>query len=100
MAMVSEFLGQLSLNAAVIPLPHISLFFNFKKPDAQHLLRSLANPQSSDPKYPTVLPALDFDPDKDAARIETAIKTKGKIRTPHATPSWTHILRCGTSPCR
>lgn len=48
MALVSEFLGQLCLNAA-----------------------------SFDPKYPTVVPALDFDPDKDAARIETAIKTKG-----------------------
>ncbi|XP_061678866.1 annexin A2-like [Syngnathoides biaculeatus] len=48
MAMVAEFLGQLSLNAA-----------------------------SPDPKYPTVVPAVDFDPEKDAARIETAIKTKG-----------------------
>lgn len=45
--MVSEFLGQLSLNVAQEPL------------------------------HPTVLPAIDFDPDKDAARIETAIKTKG-----------------------
>uniref|UniRef100_A0A8C8DVT9 Annexin n=1 Tax=Oryzias sinensis TaxID=183150 RepID=A0A8C8DVT9_9TELE len=44
MAMVSEFLGQLSLNEV---------------------------------KYPTVVPAVNFDPDKDAARIETAIKTKG-----------------------
>ncbi|XP_019731530.1 annexin A2 [Hippocampus comes] len=48
MAMVAEFLGQLALNT-----------------------------ESQEPKYPTVLPALDFDPEKDAARIETAIKTKG-----------------------
>uniref|UniRef100_A0A671Y5Q7 Annexin n=1 Tax=Sparus aurata TaxID=8175 RepID=A0A671Y5Q7_SPAAU len=46
--MVSEFLGQLSLNIG-----------------------------SCEPKYPTVVAALDFDPDRDAARIETAIKTKG-----------------------
>ncbi|CAB1322543.1 unnamed protein product [Coregonus sp. 'balchen'] len=48
MALVSEFLGQLSLNVG-----------------------------SCESKYPTVVPAPDFDPDKDAARIETAIKTKG-----------------------
>ncbi|CAK6951028.1 annexin A2-like [Scomber scombrus] len=48
MALVSEFLGQLSLNIG-----------------------------NSEPKYPTVVPAGDFDPDRDAARIETAIKTKG-----------------------
>ncbi|XP_028287730.1 annexin A2-A-like [Parambassis ranga] len=48
MSLVAEFLGQLSLNVG-----------------------------SSEPKYPTVVPALDFNPDKDAARIETAIKTKG-----------------------
>ncbi|XP_042266620.1 annexin A2-like [Thunnus albacares] len=48
MAMVSEFLGQLSLNIG-----------------------------SSEPLYPTVVPVQDFDPDRDAARIETAIKTKG-----------------------
>ncbi|XP_051238058.1 annexin A2 [Dicentrarchus labrax] len=48
MALVSEFLGQLSLNVG-----------------------------SCEPKYPTVVPAADFDPDRDAARIETAIKTKG-----------------------
>nr|XP_057931234.1 annexin A2a [Doryrhamphus excisus]XP_057931235.1 annexin A2a [Doryrhamphus excisus] len=48
MAMVSEFLGQLSLSVG-----------------------------SHEPKCPTVLPAVDFDADKDAARIETAIKTKG-----------------------
>uniref|UniRef100_A0A8C6SY68 Annexin n=1 Tax=Neogobius melanostomus TaxID=47308 RepID=A0A8C6SY68_9GOBI len=47
MALVSEFLGQLTLNVGV------------------------------EPTYPTVLTATDFDPDKDAARIETAIKTKG-----------------------
>lgn len=46
--MVSEFLGQLCLNSA-----------------------------ADEPTYPTVLPARDFDPDKDSARIETAIKTKG-----------------------
>nr|XP_020468125.1 annexin A2-like [Monopterus albus] len=48
MAMVSEFLGQLALHAG-----------------------------TSDPKFPTVVPALDFDPDRDATRIENAIKTKG-----------------------
>lgn len=47
MALVSEFLGQLCLDTG------------------------------AEPTYPTVLPARDFDPDKDAARIETAIKTKG-----------------------
>lgn len=47
MALVSEFLGQLTLNVG------------------------------AEVKYPTVLPATDFDADKDAARIETAIKTKG-----------------------
>ncbi|KAA8590098.1 hypothetical protein FQN60_014032 [Etheostoma spectabile] len=50
MAMVSEFLGQLSLNIG-----------------------------ANEPTYPTVVPAKDFDPDRDAARIETAIKTKGKM---------------------
>ncbi|XP_071771644.1 annexin A2-A-like [Centroberyx gerrardi] len=48
MAMVSEFLGQLSLNVG-----------------------------AHEPTYPTVVAAMDFDPDRDAARIETAIKTKG-----------------------
>ncbi|CAF98311.1 unnamed protein product [Tetraodon nigroviridis] len=48
MAMVSEFLGQLTLNAG-----------------------------SHEPHFPTVVPALNFDPNQDAARIETAIKTKG-----------------------
>lgn len=31
----------------------------------------------TEPRFPTVVPVTDFDPDKDAARIETAIKTKG-----------------------
>ncbi|XP_061917278.1 annexin A2a [Entelurus aequoreus] len=48
MAMISEFLGQLTLTTG-----------------------------ADEPKCPTVLPAVDFDPDKDAARIETAIKIKG-----------------------
>ncbi|XP_063053713.1 annexin A2-like [Engraulis encrasicolus] len=48
MALVSEFLGQLTLN--------------------------IGGPE---PTYPTVVPADDFDPDLDATRIETAIKTKG-----------------------
>uniref|UniRef100_A0AAY4E9H1 Annexin n=1 Tax=Denticeps clupeoides TaxID=299321 RepID=A0AAY4E9H1_9TELE len=48
MALVSEFLGQLTLSFG-----------------------------SGESTYPTVLPYPDFDPDKDAARIETAIKTKG-----------------------
>lgn len=34
--------------------------------------------QTGEIKYPTVVPVVNFDPDKDAARIETAIKTKGK----------------------
>lgn len=29
--------------------------------------------------YPTVVPVKDFDPSRDAARIETAIKTKGDV---------------------
>ncbi|CAL8355971.1 unnamed protein product [Lota lota] len=52
MAMVSEFLGQLSLNAAIV-----------------------------DPTYPSLVPFKDFDPNTDAARIETAIKTKGVDET-------------------
>ncbi|KAM8891709.1 annexin A2-like [Spinachia spinachia] len=48
MAMVSEILGQLSLNVG-----------------------------AHEPTFPTVVPVKDFDPDRDAARIETAIKTKG-----------------------
>uniref|UniRef100_G3Q061 Annexin n=1 Tax=Gasterosteus aculeatus aculeatus TaxID=481459 RepID=G3Q061_GASAC len=49
MAMVSEFLGQLTLSYGA----------------------------EVEPKFPTVVPERDFDPSKDAARIETAIKTKG-----------------------
>uniref|UniRef100_A0A673YKH4 Annexin n=1 Tax=Salmo trutta TaxID=8032 RepID=A0A673YKH4_SALTR len=49
MALVSEFLGQLTLNFG----------------------------GESEPKFPTVVAAGDFDPAKDAARIETAVKTKG-----------------------
>uniref|UniRef100_A0A8C7H1Q2 Annexin n=1 Tax=Oncorhynchus kisutch TaxID=8019 RepID=A0A8C7H1Q2_ONCKI len=49
MALVSEFLGQLTLNFG----------------------------GESEPKFPTVVTARDFDPAKDAARIETAVKTKG-----------------------
>uniref|UniRef100_A0A3P8R7J6 Annexin n=1 Tax=Astatotilapia calliptera TaxID=8154 RepID=A0A3P8R7J6_ASTCA len=49
MALVSEFLGQLTLSYS-------------GEPEA---------------KYPTVVPARDFDPARDAARIDTAIKTKG-----------------------
>uniref|UniRef100_A0A671T590 Annexin n=1 Tax=Sinocyclocheilus anshuiensis TaxID=1608454 RepID=A0A671T590_9TELE len=46
--MVQEFLGQLTLQLG-----------------------------GGEPTYPTVVPEPNFDPDKDAARIETAIKTKG-----------------------
>ncbi|XP_067105260.1 annexin A2-B-like [Osmerus mordax] len=49
MSLVSEFLGQLTLNFG----------------------------GESEPKFPTVVPVTDFDPAKDATRIETAIKTKG-----------------------
>uniref|UniRef100_A0A1A8RDU9 Annexin n=1 Tax=Nothobranchius rachovii TaxID=451742 RepID=A0A1A8RDU9_9TELE len=49
MALVSEFLGQLTLSYS----------------------------GEEEPKYPTVVPARDFDPLRDAARIDTAIKTKG-----------------------
>uniref|UniRef100_A0A8C2W9K5 Annexin n=1 Tax=Cyclopterus lumpus TaxID=8103 RepID=A0A8C2W9K5_CYCLU len=38
---------------------------------------TLAYGAEVEPKFPTVVPVRDFDPDKDAARIETAIKTKG-----------------------
>lgn len=93
MAMVSEFLGQLCLNAAVIalPFPHSPTprFAISRNRPLKHFHFS-ANPQSFDPKYPTVMPALDFDPDKDAARIETAIKTKGELH-------WVNILGCGAS---
>ncbi|XP_023666912.1 annexin A2-B-like [Paramormyrops kingsleyae] len=49
MALVAEFLGQLTLDVF----------------------------GDNDPKYPTVEAVPDFDPEKDAARIETAIQTKG-----------------------
>uniref|UniRef100_A0A1A8V4B4 Annexin n=1 Tax=Nothobranchius furzeri TaxID=105023 RepID=A0A1A8V4B4_NOTFU len=49
MALVSEFLGQLTLSYS----------------------------GEEEPKYPTVVPVRDFDPVRDAARIDTAIKTKG-----------------------
>ncbi|XP_058485036.1 annexin A2-like [Solea solea] len=49
MALVSEFLGQLTLSYG----------------------------GDIDPKFPTVVPVPDFDPARDAARIDTAIKTKG-----------------------
>ncbi|KAL7401807.1 hypothetical protein ABVT39_004834 [Epinephelus coioides] len=47
MALVHEFLGQLSIN------------------------------MGNEPTFPTVVPAVDFDPDRDATRIDTAIRTKG-----------------------
>lgn len=34
--------------------------------------------QEREPKCPTVVAAYDFNPEEDAARLETAIKTKGK----------------------
>lgn len=92
MAMVSEFLGQLSLNIGVRHA-FISIFkwqkviysagwMQCSVVDFGLICISSSSfaliPQSQEPKYPTVVPALDFDPDKDAARIETAIKTKGK----------------------
>ncbi|XP_062248258.1 annexin A2-B-like [Platichthys flesus] len=49
MSLVSEFLGQLTLSYGA----------------------------EVEPTFPTVVPVRDFDPAKDAARIETAIKTKG-----------------------
>ncbi|KAE8293759.1 Annexin A2-A Annexin II type I Annexin-2-A [Larimichthys crocea] len=49
MALVSEFLGQLTLSYG----------------------------GEVEPAFPTVVPAQDFDPDRDAARLDTAIKTKG-----------------------
>ncbi|XP_056595439.1 annexin A2a [Triplophysa dalaica] len=48
MSLISEFLGQLTLTLG-----------------------------GGETTYPTVVPDPNFDPDKDAARIETAIKTKG-----------------------
>lgn len=50
MALVSEFLSQLTLSYGG---------------------------GEKEPKFPTVVPARDFDPARDAARIDTAIKTKG-----------------------
>ncbi|TWW67560.1 hypothetical protein D4764_02G0006010 [Takifugu flavidus] len=50
MALVSEFLGQLTLSYGTEP----------------------------EPTFPTVVPARDFDPARDAARIDVAIKTKGE----------------------
>uniref|UniRef100_A0A3Q3NJ76 Uncharacterized protein n=1 Tax=Labrus bergylta TaxID=56723 RepID=A0A3Q3NJ76_9LABR len=35
-------------------------------------------PSTQKPIYPTVVSVRDFDPAKDAARLETAIKTKGE----------------------
>lgn len=49
MALVSEFLSQLTLSYG----------------------------GEKEPRFPTVVPARDFDPARDAARIDTAIKTKG-----------------------
>ncbi|XP_037553662.1 annexin A2-B [Nematolebias whitei] len=49
MALVAEFLGQLTLSYG----------------------------GEEEPKYPTVVPVRDFDPTRDAARIDTAMKTKG-----------------------
>lgn len=40
-------------------------------------LGNLCLDTGSEPTYPTVVPAVDFDPDRDAARIDNAIKTKG-----------------------
>lgn len=34
--------------------------------------------QEREPKCPTVVAAYDFNPEADAAKLETAIKTKGK----------------------
>lgn len=82
MAMVSEFLGQLSLNIGVMSY-FILYARNTKKSLILRWHRShyfALNPQSHEPKYPTVVPAKDFDPGRDAARIETAIKTKGNIQ--------------------
>ncbi|KAF3832087.1 hypothetical protein F7725_025752 [Dissostichus mawsoni] len=38
---------------------------------------SAGSHQEEEPKFPTVVPARDFDPGRDATRIDTAIKTKG-----------------------
>ncbi|KAM6979646.1 annexin A2-B-like [Aplochiton taeniatus] len=38
---------------------------------------SFAHTGEKEPKFPTVVPARDFDPARDAAKLDTAIKTKG-----------------------
>lgn len=81
MALVSEFLGQLTLNFGV---GFAKIKKEFKILSYTVLRSKLYTAffycifQSSEPTYPTVVPAADFDPEKDAARIETAIKTKGE----------------------
>lgn len=79
MAMVAEFLGQLTLNVGVILWTHHThdLYTSLSVCDDSSLSFAL-NPQSQEPSFPTVVPAVDFDPNRDAARIETAIKTKGR----------------------
>lgn len=84
MAMVSEFLGQLTLNTGVLPyiwsFHPVNTYIISTVDDCFILISDLHRiPQLDEPTYPTVVPTRDFDPDKDAARIETAIKTKGKI---------------------
>lgn len=78
--MVSEFLGELTLNVGVILWTHHThdLCTSPSVWDDSSLSFAL-NPQSQEPTFPTVVPALDFDPNRDAARIDTAIKTKGRI---------------------
>ncbi|TSM20270.1 Annexin A2-A [Bagarius yarrelli] len=58
-----------SLSVAVVTVP-------------SHLFRRMYLPpdlsdSGKEPQYPTVLPAVNFDPEKDAVWIDTAIKTKG-----------------------
>ena len=49
------------------------------KPCYYFIIRTcFASLQTVDPTYPALVPFRDFDPGTDAARIETAIKTKGK----------------------
>ena len=49
------------------------------KPCYYFIIRTCsASLQTVDPTYPALVPFRDFDPGTDAARIETAIKTKGK----------------------
>lgn len=86
MAMVSDFLGQLSLNIGVmscffflIQYTGYTGYFVYYEALIFICLSFALNPQNNEPTYPTVVPVVDFDPDRDAARIETAIKTKGKI---------------------